>query len=111
MTDSSLHVDGIPFPLTASSAAPWRVTGDGVEVVCGAGTDWFVDPGYTDVPDEFTRLNADTLLGQVPVGDFQFVARVEADLRSTYDAGVLAVRQASASGGSCAWSTRRPGRR
>lgn len=88
-----LHLDGIPFPLAASPGSGWRISEGAAEIVSGPGTDYFVDPGYTDVPDEYTRLNADTLLGEVPAGDFQLVARVEADLRATYDAGVLLLRQ------------------
>lgn len=87
------HLDGIPFPLTGHPGSGWRVTAEALEVVSGAGTDYFVDPGYTHVPDAYTRLNADTLLGEVPDGDFQLLARVEAELRATYDAGVLLLRQ------------------
>lgn len=47
-------------------------------------SDLFVDPGGAAA-----MLNAATLLGAPPAGDFQLSARVTVDFAATYDAGVL----------------------
>ncbi|SNT47993.1 hypothetical protein SAMN05421812_10748 [Asanoa hainanensis] len=83
-------IPGVPFPLVPSNAEHWRVdeaTG-AVTVEAQPHTDMFIDPGDTAVSAE-SLLNAATLLGQPPKGDFQFSARVTADFKSTFDAGVL----------------------
>ncbi|MDL4814252.1 DUF1349 domain-containing protein [Actinomadura sp. OS1-43] len=49
--------------------------------------DMFIDPGSG--PDGEPTLNAATLLGVPPDGDFRFSARVTVDFAATYDAGVL----------------------
>ena len=49
-------------------------------------SDIFVDPGG---PAPESTLNAATLLGVPPDGDFQLSARVTVDFATTYDAGVL----------------------
>ena len=64
-------------PVTATS------DGDTLHVAAGPGTDWFVDPGTDAV-----TANAPALVG-APAGDFMLVARVEAELASTFDAGAL----------------------
>jgi regulation of enolase protein 1 (concanavalin A-like superfamily) len=85
---AELDVPGLPFPLTPSSRGPWRLDAQtgAVSVSAGPRTDVFVDPGD---PAAAPALNAPTLLGVPPGGDFQFSARVTADLASTFDAGVL----------------------
>lgn len=59
-------------------------------------SDIFIDPGNGSVDagagaalNAESMLNAVTLLGDVPQGDFQFSARVTVDFASTFDAGVL----------------------
>ena len=88
----------MPFPLVPSSAELWRVdeaTG-AVTVSAQPHTDIFIDPANGSVEaDENTALNAEsmlnaaTLLGDLPEGDFQLSARVTAGFVSTFDAGVL----------------------
>jgi regulation of enolase protein 1 (concanavalin A-like superfamily) len=89
-----LTVPGLPFPLVASPPERWRVDGAGTVTASAAPhSDIFVDPG--DPADDTagfnaeSMLNAATLLGRPPVGDFQFSARVTVEFASTYDAGVL----------------------
>jgi len=71
-----------------------------VTVAAQAHTDIFIDPGDGSAnggPDGGTgmslnaesMLNAATLLGVPPDGDFQFSARVTVGFASTFDAGVL----------------------
>jgi regulation of enolase protein 1 (concanavalin A-like superfamily) len=93
-----LRVPGVPFPLAPSSAELWRVdeaTG-AVTVSAQPHTDIFIDPangsveaGKNTALNAESMLNAATLLGDPPEGDFQFSARVTAGFVSTFDAGVL----------------------
>jgi regulation of enolase protein 1 (concanavalin A-like superfamily) len=85
-----VRVPGVPFPLVPSSADLWRVDEATLTVSAQPHTDIFVDPagGNTAVNAE-SMLNAATLLGAVPEGDFQFSARVTVAFASTFDAGVL----------------------
>ena len=60
---------------------------DGVlRIGAGAKTDWFVDPGTGAV-----IASAPALLEAPPDGDFVLVARVQAELAETFDAGALVV--------------------
>jgi uncharacterized protein len=81
----------LPFPLSASHVDVFRHDdqGGGVVATALAHTDFYVNPGGTDSADAETLLNAATLLGLPPAGDFQFSAQVTVDFRSQYDAGVL----------------------
>jgi regulation of enolase protein 1 (concanavalin A-like superfamily) len=87
MTDVP-DVSALPFPLTASQPGVWRQDEQTGAVLASAParTDLYVDPGGAGAE---TMLNAATLLGRPPTGDFQFSARVSVDFRSQYDAGVL----------------------
>src|SRR5699024_9658791 len=67
-----------------------------VSVTSDARTDIFIDPAMVDAEPGAAAgagvvLNASTLLGTPPAGDFQLSARVTVDFRSTFDAGVLLV--------------------
>ncbi|MER7892693.1 DUF1349 domain-containing protein [Micromonospora sp. NPDC094482] len=86
---NQLNVPGIPFALVP--AGQWRLdeaTG-AVTVSAAARTDIFVDPGAATGAENASTLNAATLLGLAPEGDFQLSARVSVDFTATYDAGVL----------------------
>ncbi len=58
-------------------------------MTAGARSDLFIDPGDGAQLNAESLLNAATLLGVPPEGDFQFSARVTVDFASTFDAGVL----------------------
>ena len=81
----------LPFPLTASHPGVWRRDEGRAAVIAAAPahTDFYVNPGGADSADAESLLNAATLLGAPPAGDFQLSARVTVDFRSQYDAGVL----------------------
>lgn len=84
-----MRISPIPFDLIASEGSVWTATSSGIEGSAPAGTDLFVDPsGESGVAAE-TLLNAHTLLGTPPEGDFTLAAEVTPDLRATFDAGVL----------------------
>jgi regulation of enolase protein 1 (concanavalin A-like superfamily) len=88
---SPLTVPGVPFPLVPSSAGQWRLDPEtaAVSVTAGARTDIFIDPGDAGQLNAESMLNAATLLGAAPAGDFQLSARVTVDFAATFDAGVL----------------------
>lgn len=90
MTDATT-VPGIPFPLTPSPGSTWRVdpAAGTVDVTADPHSDIFVDPGGDDQVNAESQLNAVTLLGELPAGDFQLSARVRVGFDSTFDAGVL----------------------
>jgi uncharacterized protein len=85
------ELPGLPFRLTASPPDVWRRDEQigGVVATASAHTDLYVNPGGPDSTDAASMLNAATLLGVPPAGDFQFSARITVDFRSPYDAGVL----------------------
>ncbi|WP_116070294.1 DUF1349 domain-containing protein [Asanoa ferruginea] len=84
-----LRIPGVPFPLVPSAAELWQVdeTTGAVTVSAQPRTDIFIDPAGSADP----MLNAATLLGPAPAGDFQFSARVTVSFAATFDAGVLLV--------------------
>src|SRR6187397_2393213 len=90
MTDI-VSLPPLPFPVTASHRDVWHrdEPADAVVAVAPAHTDFYINPGGPDSADAETMLNAATLLGPPPAGDFQFSARVSVDFRAQYDAGVL----------------------
>jgi uncharacterized protein len=86
-----LNVPGVPFPLTPSPAGLWGLDGRAGAVTVSAlpRSDIFVDPGGAGTLNAESMLNAATLLGVPPEGDFQLSARVTVDFAAMYDAGVL----------------------
>ena len=86
-----LELSELPFPTTPSPAGVWRRDGDSSPLVATAPahTDLYVNPGGEDSADAESLLNAATLLGTPPAGDFQLSARVSVDFQTQYDAGVL----------------------
>src|SRR4051794_15074557 len=83
----------LPFRLTASPTGAWRRDEQlgGVVAAAAAHSDLYLNPAGPDSTDAASMLNAATLLGVPPAGDFQFSARITVDFRSQYDAGVLLV--------------------
>ena len=86
-----LQVPELPFPTAPSHPENWRHDEQIGELVAvaPAHTDFYINPGGVDSADAESMLNATTLLGVPPEGDFQLSARVSVDFRSQYDAGVL----------------------
>jgi regulation of enolase protein 1 (concanavalin A-like superfamily) len=77
----------LPFPLVPSPAEAWRLDAGTISATAAPQTDIFIDPDAGTV-----TLNAATLLGVPPEGDYQLSARVGVGFGATYDAGVLLVR-------------------
>jgi uncharacterized protein len=84
-------VPALPFPMIPSDPEVWSRddrTG-AVLAAAPAHTDFYLNPGGADAADAESMLNAPTLLGVPPAGDFQFSARVQVGFEAQYDAGVL----------------------
>jgi regulation of enolase protein 1 (concanavalin A-like superfamily) len=90
---SAHHLPGLPFPLTPSSEDAWRLDAAAATLcaTAAAHSDIFIDPGSGATLNAEFMLNAATLLGVLPDGDFQLSARVSVDFEATFDAGVLLV--------------------
>jgi uncharacterized protein len=86
-------VPELPFLVTGSHHGVWRRDERAGAVIAEAPahTDFYVNPGGADSGDAESMLNAATLLGTPPAGDFQFGARVTVGFAAQYDAGVLLV--------------------
>lgn len=86
-----LSIPGVPFLLSPSPGGAWDFDEQTSTVVATAGprTDIFIDPGSSTPLDAQSMLNAATLLGAPPAGDFRLSARVTVGFEATYDAGVL----------------------
>jgi regulation of enolase protein 1 (concanavalin A-like superfamily) len=86
-----LDLPALPFALVPSHDGVWRRDEQGgtVTATAPAGTDLYVNPAGAGSTDAETLLNAATLLGTPPAGDFQLSARVHVDFSSQFDAGVL----------------------
>ena len=80
-------IAGLPFSLQPDGPAPeiWQQADGVITATAPARTDLFIDPA-----GKHPMSDAPRLLG-IPEGDFQFLARVQVDFASTFDAGVLAV--------------------
>lgn len=82
------NVKAIPFELRASGGG-WTASAHEIHGRASARSDLFVDPGGDSGIASSTLLNARTLLGAPPDGDFTLEARVDVEFASTFDAGVL----------------------
>ncbi|MEO8267964.1 MAG: DUF1349 domain-containing protein [Ilumatobacteraceae bacterium] len=89
----ALPVPELPFPVTPSQLDVWRrdERAGAVMASAPAHTDLYVNPGGEGSGDAESMLNAATLLGTSPAGDFQLAARVTVDFAAQYDAGVLLI--------------------
>jgi uncharacterized protein len=90
-TEMTIDTPALPFTLAPSEGDDWIVDADtgSLSVVAPARSDIFIDPGQDGQLSSESRLNAATLLGAPPEGDFQLSARVTVTFADTFDAGVL----------------------
>lgn len=86
-----LVVPELPFPIAASHSAVWQrdERSGAVTATAPAHTDLYVSPGGEGSTDAASTLDAPTLLGTPPEGDFQLSARVTVGFQAQYDAGAL----------------------
>jgi uncharacterized protein len=88
-----LPVPELPFPVVPSEPGNWSVEEHLAAVVAAAPahTDLYVNPAGASPGHAESTLNAPTLVGTPPTGDFQLSARVTVDFAAQYDAGVLLI--------------------
>jgi len=81
----------IPFALTPSHPDAWQREESTKSLIVDAiaHSDFYINPGGTQVGDAESQNNAATLLGTPDKGDFQFSARITVDFHALFDAGVL----------------------
>jgi uncharacterized protein len=86
MAVDPITLPGLPFPLRWRLAPERWNAGDGgsLSITAGRRTDLFVDPQGGP-----PSLDAPSLLGTPPAGDFLLSARATVDFGATYDAGAL----------------------
>jgi hypothetical protein len=86
-----LEAPGVPFPLMPSANSSWSIdpASASLSIVAAPHSDLFVDPRSASQVTAEAALDAATLLGSPPAGDFQLRARVTVGFASTYDAGAL----------------------
>jgi hypothetical protein len=91
--ESELFVPELPFPVTPSQLGVWRRDEQAGAVIADAPahTDFYINPGGENSGDAESMLDAATLLGTPPAGDFLLSARVTVDFVAQFDAGVLMV--------------------
>jgi len=76
--NGAFHLPELPFPAVGSPAGVWRrdEQDGGLAATAAGHTDLYVNPAGPDSTDAESLLNAATLLGTPPAGDFQLSARV-----------------------------------
>ena len=91
--NTSFDLPELPFAVVASPAGVWRrdEQGEGLVATAAGHTDLYVNPAGPESTDAESLLNAATLVGTPPAGDFQLSARVSVDFQSQFDAGVLLI--------------------
>ncbi|MEU0137747.1 DUF1349 domain-containing protein [Streptomyces sp. NPDC006296] len=84
---TALRIDELPFPLEPFGPdGGWAYEGGALTGSAGPKQDRFVAPGGDA---EASPSDAPRLLGAVPEGDFQLIARVKVGFAAAFDAGVL----------------------
>lgn len=82
---------GFPLALTASIEGVWREADGSLSATALPESDLFIAPVAPESGESGSMLNAATLLGHPPAGDFQLSARVDVDFNAQFDAGVLLI--------------------
>jgi uncharacterized protein len=91
--NGAVPVPELPFPTAASQPGVWSRDEQAAAVVATAPahTDLYVNPAGEGSDDAESLLNAPTVLGSPPAGDFQLSAQVTVEFAAQFDAGVLLV--------------------
>lgn len=89
--NTRVDLPDVPFSLQSSEDWPWRVEADTVLVTAKPHSDFFIDPSGGGSVAAESQLNAVSLTGRPPEGDFTLTARVQVSFVDTFDAGVLIV--------------------
>jgi hypothetical protein len=87
------NLAALPFPLVESNPNSWQLDELGGTLIAKAlpQSDLYINPKGAGAADAPSTLNALTLLGTPPVGDYQFSAKVMVGFNASYDAGALLI--------------------
>ncbi len=88
-----MRIKNFPFDVESASQAEWKydIQGNNLDVFALPYSDIYINPAGKNSTDVESLMNALTLLGSPPSGDFQFGAKLTVDFKSQYDAGVLMI--------------------
>lgn len=88
-----MHLPGIPFELETNDPQNWKYNKNKktLEVFALPHSDIYINPAGSSSKDAQSLMNATTLLGVPPAGDFQISARISVVFKSQFDAGVLLI--------------------
>jgi regulation of enolase protein 1 (concanavalin A-like superfamily) len=88
-----MRIKKFPFDLEPVGQAEWvyDIEDDSLKVFALPHSDIYINPAGKNSTDAASLMNASTLLGIPPSGDFQFSAKVTVDFKSQFDAGVLMI--------------------
>lgn len=88
-----MQIEKLPFELetTGQANSEYNASQKELEVFALAHTDIYINPAGANSGDAESLMNAGTLLGTPPAGDFQFSAKITVDFKSQFDAGVLMI--------------------
>lgn len=88
-----MRIRNLPFDIVPVGQANWEYSeiGDILAVFAAPHSDIYINPAGENSTDAESLMNASTLLGKPPTGDFQFSSRITVDFKSQFDAGVLMI--------------------
>lgn len=88
-----MRIRNLPFDVLPVGKANWEYSDikDKLTVFAAPHSDIYINPAGENSTDAESLMNASTLLGKPPTGDFQFSSRLTVDFKSQFDAGVLMI--------------------
>lgn len=88
-----MRIRNLPFDVVLVGQANWEYSEieDNLAVFAAPHSDIYINPAGENSTDAESLMNASTLLGKPPTGDFQFSSRLTVDFNSQFDAGVLMI--------------------
>lgn len=88
-----MRIRNLPFDVLPEGKANWEYSDieDRLTVFAAPHSDIYINPAGENSTDAESLMNASTLLGKPPTGDFQFSSRLTVDFKSQFDAGVLMI--------------------
>lgn len=88
-----MQIITLPFELEPTGLSEWVGNNheNNLAVTAIPHSDIYINPAGKNSTDAASLMNASTLLGTPPAGDFQFSAKITVDFKSQFDAGVLMI--------------------
>jgi hypothetical protein len=88
-----MRIKNFPFDVESAGQAEWTYNSqdNNLAVFAIPHSDIYINPAGKNSTDAESLMNASTLLGSPPNGDFQLSAKLTVDFNSQFDAGVLMI--------------------